>query len=315
MVEPEPTTSEAENIYDPDYEVPYERRMAKSSYSFIESGLQLGYAYLIQVTAKPDSTRDKYKDLRQPLATLENYLKEKDYVVLPTDKNLGTAVVTRQWFIEKSLSLLDDRNYECIPHEKFLKIVQRNMNLVEEAAVVADELGNTQLAQFLRCKIPDDGDAKSYVAPKFYGIPKIHKTPIKMRPILPCHSAITNPCAKYVSKCLKPIINSIPSIIRGTKDFVTKLQGIKIPLDRKAFLVTGDVVAFYPNVPLGKALMNALKWWQRFSKPKDLLVEKLFIRCLNTGNRNLAFRFIDKYYVQKQGLAMGVADSPDLANL
>ena len=61
--------------------------------------------------------------------------------------------------------------------------------------------------------------------------------------------------------------------------------------------------------------MNALKWWQRFGEPKDPLVEKLFIRCLNTGNRNLAFRFIDKYYIQKQGLAMGVADSPDLANL
>ena len=37
--------------------------------------------------------------------------------------------------------------------------------------------------------------------------------------------------------------------------------------------------------------------------------------CLSIGNKNLVSQFNGRYYEQKRGLAMGVADSPDLANL
>jgi hypothetical protein len=42
---------------------------------------------------------------------------------------------------------------------------------------------------------------------------------------------------------------------------------------------------------------------------------ELFERCLLTGNTNLITQFDNKVYKQLVGLAMGVADSPDLANL
>ena len=41
----------------------------------------------------------------------------------------------------------------------------------------------------------------------------------------------------------------------------------------------------------------------------------VFRECLWIGNSELLCKFGDKYYLQNNGLAMGVADSPDLANL
>src|ERR1700683_2529590 len=42
---------------------------------------------------------------------------------------------------------------------------------------------------------------------------------------------------------------------------------------------------------------------------------EIFIKCLQTSNRDLTLQYYNKMYLQKCSLAMGVADSPDLANL
>ena len=42
---------------------------------------------------------------------------------------------------------------------------------------------------------------------------------------------------------------------------------------------------------------------------------EIFIKCLKLGNEELILQYDDNMYLQKRGLAMGVADSPDLANL
>ena len=83
---------------------------------------------------------------------------------------------------------------------------------------------------------------------------KIHKQPVKMRPIIPCHSAIMNPAAKYVSKQLKPLIEESPTIIHGSKDLAIKLSKLSLTPGKHWYIVTRDVVAFYPNIPLNKCL-------------------------------------------------------------
>jgi hypothetical protein len=50
--------------------------------------------------------------------------------------------------------------------------------------------------------------------------------------------------------------------------------------------------------------------------PADILEElEIFQSCLIHGNKNLITQYKNKTYKQTRGLAMGVADSPDLANL
>jgi hypothetical protein len=48
---------------------------------------------------------------------------------------------------------------------------------------------------------------------------------------------------------------------------------------------------------------------------EDLSLLEVFERCLKVGNENLILQYQNQFYKQARGLAMSVADSPDLANL
>jgi hypothetical protein len=47
----------------------------------------------------------------------------------------------------------------------------------------------------------------------------------------------------------------------------------------------------------------------------EKLQHKIFVEALRVANCNLVLQYDTTYYLQKNGLAMGVSDSPDLAIL
>jgi hypothetical protein len=231
----------------------------------------------------------------------QQYLKDHDYIVIPTDKNLGTAVVTRKWFIDGGFSLLNDPlNYQEIDEYERTEILDHTYaNVLAVADIAQKYLEHQQLADFLWSKIPnldeipDRSNAQAdpeevlpkredYPVPKFYGVPKIHKQPVKFHPIIPCHSAMQNPAAKYVSKMLKPLLTERPFLLRSSKDFAQKLSTLQIPRHQKIWLVAGDIVAYYPTIPKDKCISIVKRMWLDFLKETISLQEKnLFLKCLN----------------------------------
>ena len=130
---------------------------------------------------------------------------------------------------------------------------------MEYVSVLAKEIHNEKwaliskdLLNFLRSRITEK--KQKHVVPTFYSILKIPKQPIKIRPIIPCHSAIMNPIAKYILKQLKPLIERLPTIIHGSKDLVIKLFKLSLTPGRHWYVVIRDIVVFYPNIPLNKCL-------------------------------------------------------------
>ena len=317
-------TQEANNViqerpYDHDYEIVRERQLSDFRLHYIEAGLAKGREFVSRYVenSAPKSNLTPARPELVQVAELQDHLRRNNYIVLPTDKNLGCAVVTRQWFIDGGISLLSDtRNYRELDSVEKDAIIGKTRTSVAEAATFVDEfLQHPQLANFLRSKIPEDAEADP-VIPEFYVIPKIHKTPVKFRPIVPCHSAMQNPCAKYVSKALKPLLAERPYLLRGSKDLALKLKALRLPPGRKAWLVSGDIVAFYPNIPTDKCMNIVQRWYNEFTHETTSLAEKqLFGRCLRIALRNLITTFAGRTFLQTRGLAMGVACSPDLANL
>ena len=320
--------------YDPDYETSSENLSEKKNLDVLPWYLDLGIkkgGYLVYNTIAKiplEDSEDVLKPLRPHVGSIKKFLAENDYVVSPTDKNLGLAVSKRTWIIERCEELLlNVADYQPLEYVEMRQFLDRKCTEMEIIACLAEAIpwsGN--LIGFLRSKItPPNGE---HTLPRFYGLPKIHKVPTKMRPIIPCHSAVMNPAAKYVSKRLKPIIKSAPSIINGTKEMVQKLSTVSLDSGRRAWLCTGDVVAFYPNIPLQHCLQIVQILYDEYYLSEDhvhpiedagelfiAMEHELFKKCLATGNTDLITVFENKYYLQLRGLAMGVADSPDLANL
>jgi hypothetical protein len=98
-----------------------------------------------------------------------------------------------------------------------------------------------------------------------------------------------------------------------------KLSKINLDRNRQWYIVSGDVVAFYPNIPLDECLVIVAELYEEYiGKPtmnQELHEMDVFLRCLQTGNKDLVTQYKDLVYKQRNGLAMGVVDSPDVANL
>ena len=325
--------------YDPDYSV---RRKTKRKVSppklpqWMEIGLVMGRRYVFSTIASiPDEklTEIKKNPFSPKSYNIRQFLLDNDYVITMTDKNLGLAVSKRDWLISNELKLLEDiRNYKQLTKVEADSIMREKGKQMLALADTADEhlfLYELKVGDYFRSLV--NGDEEPLVYPQFHGLPKIHKKPTGFRPIIPCHSVCFNPAAKFVSKELKPLIKAAPSIIHGTKDLFTRLSQLRIDPRRKLFFVTGDVVAFYPNIPLISCIDIVTTMYEQWLINNSVVVDipllnkdsiennleklKVFKRAIEIGNTQLITFHEEKYFEQLNGLAMGVADSPDLANL
>ena len=203
---------------------------------------------------------------------------------------------------------------------------------IEEIDKIALTCNNKQLKRFFRQFYPDSVPGDTFYTcllriklPKFYGIPKIHKNPIKCRPIAPCHSSIQNSIAKYLSKVLKPLIHKAKYVVSGTKQLTDDLRNLKLDKRQPFKIITGDIVTYYPNIPLANMMEVMHKIWVQFyyfelteeeresgEHPNVEIFDKIVIAAMTSlivdGQDGVTYR-------QIRGLAMGVACSPDIANL
>ena len=65
-------------------------------------------------------------------------------------------------------------------------------------------------------------------SPKFYGLPKIHKTNIPLRSIVSNRASVTYGIAKVMAKILKPLVGKSPHHIQSTKDFVARVGKVNL---------------------------------------------------------------------------------------
>lgn len=348
--------------YDPDYAVRRTvTREAPRLDGLFEYGISEGAAAIASMVSKMPKGMDiprgrTPRSLLPPVSVLKQYLIDHELILLQTDKNLGSAVCSRTWIIEKTFSLLNapmlnqagyetglPLDYQEIPYSRVATIVDGKINKMRQiASRSAGGMSlSPQLPEFFRSMIPQDALStrgreafnwdRGTVIPTFYVIPKIHKNPVKARPILPCHSVVQGPAGKFVSKMLKPIIKSAPYIIHGSKDLALKLQKLSLPAAKfdggtlkHLYFVSGDVVAFYPNIDVRVAHNAACEKFVRWlaETDEDWVTEDnvgdlawLFRESLEAADSDLVCKFQGKFYRQVRGLAMGVASSPDLANL
>ena len=91
------------------------------------------------------------------------------------------------------------------------------------------------------------------VLPKFYGLPKIHKTGNPLRPIVSSWGSVTYGVAKVLSKVIKPLVGKSPHHIQSTGDFVTMAKRFTLPVGE--CLSSYDVTSLFISVPISPTLV------------------------------------------------------------
>ena len=88
--------------------------------------------------------------------------------------------------------------------------------------------------------------------PKFYGLPKIHKEGIPLRPIVSSIEVVSYETSKELARILKPLMGKSPYQVQNTKDFIQQIQGIHLQSDQ--CIMSYHVKALFTSVPIQPAI-------------------------------------------------------------
>ena len=146
--------------------------------------------------------------------------------------------------------------------------------------------------------------------PRLYGLAKVHKNEIPLRPVLSMPGSAYFKIAVQVSEWL--FIVEECKINSSTKVIADSLQHINLNNDRE--IIRFDVSSLYTNVPVSEAISNCtnLLFSGRYKQtPVD---KETFRTLLSVCSQNIIMLTNDDYYQQIDGLAIGSLPAPMLAN-
>ena len=166
--------------------------------------------------------------------------------MLTADKGVATVVLDKKEYLEKPEALLGQLDYRTINRDPTNKLKARLIQTLRRIK------RDTNMGEGIyRTMYPT-----SCKAPKFYELPKIHKTGMPLRPIVSSRGSVTYGGAKVLAKVLKPLAGKSQHHIQSTRDFVRRVrQVILLPGEG---LNSYDISALFTSVPIDPAL-NIIK--------------------------------------------------------
>ena len=232
--------------------------------------------------------------------------KNKDIMILGADKGRATVIMKTTDYRSKIENLLNDKDtYEELKKDPTSNYKNKLINILRPWK------SNKSIPEKLYHRIYPTSE----VPPKFYGLPKIHKKDVPLRPIVSSIGNISYHVAEYLTSVLSPLMGKNPHFIKNSQDFIKKIRGLEIPPGRK--MVSYDVTALFTSIPVDAALDIIRKKLENdttFPERCELSITQI-MTLLEFCLRNTYFVYNNTFYKQQQGAAMGSSVSPVIANL
>ena len=109
-------------------------------------------------------------------------------------------------------------------------------------------------------------------------------------------------------------MKSLSSYIKDTNEYIEYVESTKLPQD--CILCTMDVSSLYTNIPTEDGINAVLQAIENGENKDPLGPSTSWLkRLLELILYKNVFRFNDKFYIQKQGTAMGTKMAPAYANI
>ena len=215
------------------------------------------------------------------------------------------VILDKTEYNKKAEELLNTGTYKKIPEDPTKKQKNKLISILKNIKAEGGLNEETYRRLYPTAAVPS----------KFYGLPKIHKPVIPLRPIVSCIGAATFNTAKELAKILKLLVGMSAHHVHNTRDFVEQIKEVK--LKPGECIISYDVQALFTSVPINPVL-DIIK--ERLANDQDLhkrttmsvnQIIKLLEFCLN----GTSFVYQGQFYQQIEGVAMGSPLSPIVANI
>ena len=245
-----------------------------------------------------EPTRNITKQEVQALVELKN---DQSRVILTEDKGVAIVIMDKEDYQEKAKALLEDQGtYKALKSDPTNRIKTKLISLLKK---IKSEGGIDDI-QYKKM-YPTGG-----VPPKFYGLPKIHKRGIPLRPIVSSRGSISYEVAKKLARILKPLVGSSPHHIKNTGDFIEQIKHVTLQADET--ITSYDVSALFTSLPIEAAIniiQRRLELDQELHSRTNMKVEhitSLLEFCLKTTY----FQFQGSFMSRSMEQAWGPPSAP-----
>ena len=234
-------------------------------------------------------------------------LKKRDnIVIMKADKGNATVVMDKENYHQKCCALLQPPTYLPLPGDPTTKVEGGG---VTEVLSDLKKKGSIDKNLFYKLK------PSLSRAPRFYGLPKIHKPDNPLRPIVSAIDSPTYNLAKFVTSIISPLMGNNSSHVRNSKHFMEMINSETVA--ENEVMVSFDVQSLFTNVPIRHALevIHQRLLEDETLEDRTVLTADQVILLLRSCLQTTYFMYNHQFYEQTEGTAMGSPVSPVVANI
>ena len=248
-------------------------------------------------------------EISHDMKILSNLRKDPSIIITKADKGNSLVVMDTLDYDNKIYSHLNDTNtYTSMTHDhtdKFANKIITELKNLKQNGKITPQLYNKFLPRGSFC-------------PKFYGLPKLHKQGIPLRPIVACTKAPASNIGKWLCTAFKPLLYSQKSYICNSVDLVEKLKSASI--SENTIVSSFDIVSMYTNIDVAiseQLLKNKIEENYHLIEDSTTGIDcEVLMSLVKICNKySMYFQFRNSFYQQKNGLPMGAPLSGLLANI
>ncbi|KFD59269.1 hypothetical protein M514_28552, partial [Trichuris suis] len=154
------------------------------------------------------------------------------------------------------------------------------------------------------------------ICAELYGLPKIHKPGVPLRPVVCSVNSVTSRLCTYLKSITQPLTGGRSSHVTSHRDFCAALKSIQI--SKTDFMVSYDVKNLFTSIPIPhtlnilQSLLDSDSSLRERTELSPFQIVKLVAFCMREGSY---FRFQESFFRQNDGAPMGSPLSPVLAEL
>ena len=164
-------------------------------------------------------------------------------MILPADKGRATLILNTADYNTNCQDLLNDKiTYKQLKKDPTNSYRTKLINLLKELK----NSGAITQEQYYKVY------PTATEPPNFYGLPKMHKPPCHLRPIVACRGSIMYGTARCVADILAPMAGKTHHHLQNSADPLNTLSQIRVDEDES--LISFDVSALFTSVPVEESL-------------------------------------------------------------
>ena len=238
---------------------------------------------------------------------LKKLKSQNNLTICKPDKGIGTVLLDKDQYLEKMNSILMDNT-------KFKKM--GNADIFKVNLSIEDKI-NYQLRKLKKDNIISETEYNElYVSGSspsvMYGLPKVHKEGIPLRPILAAFKSPSSKLAKFLTKIIQPLTSN-QYTVTNSYEFKEIISDMSFP--QGVCLASFDITSLFTNVPVQETVEILLNELYEGQDTIRNLTKQQFKKLLELCIGDNHFIFNQEIYKQHEGFAMGSPLSAPLANI